>query len=212
MVRDRTQMLAAISHDLRTPITRMKLRAQFVGDEEAKQKLITDLEEMELMVNETLSFAREDSTSEEKTRLDLVSLLKSICDEMHDMGHQVSFECAVHRIPFWGRRSALKRALTNLINNAIRYADNVTVSVQYQYHRAVITVEDDGPGIAENELEQVFEPFYRGEHSRSRDTGGVGLGLAVTHDIIKAHHGEVYLQNRPEGGLCATVELSTSAS
>lgn len=210
LIRDRTQMLAAISHDLRTPITRMKLRAQFIDHPETKQSLIIDLEEMETMINETLFFAREDAMNEERIHLDLVSLLDSICNSMADMGHEVVFKSKQHRIPFLGRPTALKRAFTNVINNAVRYAKNVRVHIQEQHKTIVIKVEDRGPGINEKELKHVFEPFYRGEHSRSRDTGGVGLGLAVTRDIIRAHEGKIYLRNRHPHGLCATIELVTS--
>ena len=185
----------------------MKLRAQFVEDSTEKNELTADLDEMEAMINETLSFAREDSMNETKVNLDLVSLLSSICTNSSDMGGSVTFECKRRRVAVIARPVALKRALTNLVNNANRYANNVVVSLQIRYHSVIIKVEDDGPGIAEKELEQVFEPFYRGEHSRSRDTGGTGLGLAVTRDIIRDHNGKIYLRNRLKGGLCATVEL-----
>lgn len=207
LIRDRTQMLAAISHDLRTPITRLKLRTQFIGEEATKAELLGDLAEMEAMINETLSFARDDASRECKFNLDLVSLIKSISDAMDDMGHCIVFQTKQHRIPFFGRKTAIKRAFTNLINNATRYAKNVAVSIYKRHQSVVIEIADDGPGIPEAELEKVFAPFYRGEQSRSRDTGGVGLGLAVTRDIIKAHRGEVYLCNRQHGGLCATIVL-----
>ncbi len=207
LVRNRTQMLAAISHDLRTPITRMKLRAQFVEESAAKNELIADLDEMGAMINEILFFAREDAADEAKHPLDLVSLARSVCESIADMGHHINFQCKYHRLKMLGRPLSLKRALTNLLNNATRYAKNVTVHVSRSHHRLIVAVEDDGPGIAEKELSRVFEPFYRGERSRSRDTGGVGLGLAVTKDIIKDHNGSVYLKNRAEGGLSAVVEL-----
>jgi len=207
LIRDRTQMLAAISHDLRTPITRLKLRAQFVDDKTTKQELIGDLDEMESMVTETLSFARDDAGDESKASFDLVSLINSLCDAMNDLGHCIKFQSKQHRIPYFGRKTAVKRAFSNLLNNATRYAKNVSVSMYKRHQSVVVKVEDDGPGISEDELEQVFEPFYRAEQSRSRDTGGVGLGLAVTRDITKAHRGKVYLRNRKQGGLCATVVL-----
>ncbi|WP_264769927.1 ATP-binding protein [Coxiella burnetii] len=207
LIRNRTQMLAAISHDLRTPITRMKLRAQFLDDSTTRNALVKDLNEMEVMINETLSFARDDFADNAKVNLDLVSLVCSLVESMQDMGYNIQFHSHPQRIKILGRASALKRAFTNLLNNAIRYAKNVNVRIQWRQNRVKVLIEDDGPGIAEKELEQVFEPFYRGEHSRSRDTGGVGLGLAVTRDIISDHNGKVILTNRPNGGLCATVEL-----
>lgn len=207
LIRDRTQILAAISHDLRTPITRMRIRTQFVSEQHLQDSLTHDLEEMEQMINETLSFARADANTESKVQIDLVSLLQTICEDMQDMGHDVSFFCSSNRIPFFGRSLALKRAFTNLINNAVRYGKKVQVSLTSRAGHCFIRIEDDGPGIPEEEFAQVFSPFYRGEHSRSRDTGGVGLGLAVTKDIIQAHHGEIRLYNKKPHGLRVSVRL-----
>ncbi|OGT41823.1 MAG: hypothetical protein A3F13_07770 [Gammaproteobacteria bacterium RIFCSPHIGHO2_12_FULL_40_19] len=207
LVHNRTQLLASISHDLRTPIARAQLRAQFIEDSEYKTQLLNDLSEMEHMISETLSFAREDSRREEMKNIDLVSLLLSICDDACDMGHNVVFHANAQRIAFVGRPIALKRALTNLINNAIRYAGNAVVTIEGQAKSILITVEDNGPGILEPELEKVFEPFYRSEQSRSRDTGGVGLGLSVTRDIIFAHHGKIKLSNKKPNGLLVTIKL-----
>jgi signal transduction histidine kinase len=207
LIRDRTQMLAAISHDLRTPITRIKLRAQFITDEEIYAKLINDLDEMESMIAQTLSFAREDAVKEQETTLDLVALLFSICGEMLDMQHDVTFNCTVHQIIVKGRRLGLKRAFTNLINNGIRYGNRVDIHISAQNKKALILFEDEGPGIPKEELANVFAPFYRSDTSRSRDTGGVGLGLAVTRDIVRTHHGTITLKNRPEGGLQVSIAL-----
>ncbi len=208
LIRDRTQMLAAISHDLRTPITRMKIRSQFLDDQSTRDSFIHDIDEMEQMIAETMSFARDDSSTENKSKIDLVSLLQAICEDMQDMGHNVVFISSnLHRAPFFGKRLALKRAFTNLIGNAVRYAKTVEVKISQRAKYFVIKVEDDGPGIPEGELEQVFAPFYRSEQSRSRDTGGVGLGLAVTLGIIKAHQGKITLKNRKHRGLQVTVEL-----
>lgn len=210
LIRDRTQMLAAISHDLRTPITRIKLRLQFMHDATLAESLLNDLNEMEKMINETLSFAREDSSAENKVKTDLVSLLKSICDDAEDMGHAVQFHTQLHRAPFFGRSLALKRAFTNLINNAVRFAQHVNVMIYKKHKSIIVRITDDGPGIPKKDLQKVFEPFYRGEYSRSRNTGGVGLGLAVTRDIITAHNGKITLQNIRQGGLMVLVELSAS--
>lgn len=208
LIKDRTQMLAAISHDLRTPITRMKLRAQFIGDEKLGEDYMHDLDEMEGMIQETLSFARDDAAKENKKPLDLVSLIHSICIDARELGHNVSFHSRQNRIPFTGRSMALKRAFTNLIYNAIRYAKSVSVMIFTRHQSIVIRIDDNGPGIPEEELEQVFTAFYRGEQSRSRDTGGVGLGLAVTRDIITAHNGKITLSNRKPHGLRAVIEFN----
>lgn len=212
LIRDRTQMLAAISHDLRTPITRMKLRAQFIEDEKLGNDYMHDLDEMEHMIKDTLSFARDDAAKENRKTLDLVSLLHSICADASEVGHKVTFHHRQNRIPFLGRTIALKRAFTNLIYNAIRYANRVNVTIFIRHHSIVIHIDDDGPGIPEDELEQVFTAFYRGEQSRSRDTGGVGLGLAVTRDIIEAHHGKITLMNRRPHGLRAVVEFEAASN
>lgn len=210
LIKDRTQMLAAISHDLRTPITRMKLRAQFVSDEKLGEGYMHDLDEMEEMIRETLSFARDDAAKENKKLLDLVSLLHSICIDAREIGHNVSFHSRQNRIPFSGRSIALKRAFTNLIYNAISYAESVSVMVFARHQSIIVRIDDNGPGIPEEELEHVFTAFYRGEQSRSRDTGGVGLGLAVTRDIIESHHGKITLSNRRPHGLRAIIELDVS--
>ncbi len=212
LIRDRTQMLAAISHDLRTPITRMKLRTQFIDDEKLGKEYLHDLDEMETMIRETLSFARDDAGKEHKKPLDLVSLLHSICMDAHDRGHNVNFYSRQNRIPFLGRPIALKRAFTNLIYNAIRYAQSVSAMIFARHRSVIIRIDDNGPGIPEGELEQVFTAFYRAEQSRSRDTGGVGLGLAVTRDIIEAHGGKITLSNRRPHGLRVIIELEMLSS
>jgi signal transduction histidine kinase len=209
LIRDRTQMLAAISHDLRTPITRMKLRSQLIDDNNMQLNLANDLDEMEKMVNDTLAFAREDSTHEKKISVDLASLLSTITDEMQDMGTAVSFSSRLNRAPIKGRPLALKRAFTNIINNGIRSGQKVEVSLSSRRNNGfLVMIDDHGPGIAEEDIERVFEPFYRAESSRSRDTGGVGLGLAVTRDILLAHRARIILRNRKPHGLRVMIEFS----
>ncbi len=207
LIRDRTQMLAAISHDLRTPITRLKLRAQFIDDQAEKNKIIADLNEMEAMVKETLAFAREDSRGEMMVKMDISSLLDSLCSDFADMGHDVNCVGNEERISILGRPIALKRAFNNIIDNAIKYAGAAEVTLQAKKGDVAIIIEDQGPGIPQNELARVFSPFYRGEKSRSRDTGGTGLGLTVTQDIILAHKGTIELTRRKGGGLRVIVEL-----
>ncbi len=206
MISDRTQMLAAISHDLRTPITRLRLRAEFVDDAEQRAKMLGDLEQMEAMIAATLAFAREDSTDEPRKILDLAVLVQSACDEAVDVGRDAVYT-GTARASYSGRPLALKRVLANLIDNAVTYGGRARVALEVAPERFVITVEDDGPGIPDSELERVFEPFYRVEASRSRDTGGTGLGLAVVRSIVRGHGGNVVLANRAEGGLRATIIL-----
>lgn len=205
-IEDRTRMLAAISHDLRTPITRMRLRAEFVEDDEQRRKMLDDLAEMEAMIAATLSFAREDAAGEARVPLDLADLLQSLCDAAVDAGHQAAYE-GERRFPFTGGPTALKRAFSNLIDNAIKYGTTARVTLEPRSSEVVVNVEDDGPGIPEGEREKVFTAFYRIEGSRSRETGGVGLGLSVVRTIVRAHGGEVTLETAEAGGLRAVVTL-----
>ena len=205
-IEDRTQMLAAISHDLRTPITRMRLRAEFVEDEEQRDKMLKDLDEMEAMIAATLSFARDDATREERVQIDLADLLQSLCDEAADGGGSADYT-GPRRLVMFGAPMALKRAFSNLIGNALKYGHAAHVTLEDGEGEVVISIADEGPGIPENQLDKVFAAFYRVESSRSRETGGVGLGLAVVRSILRGHGGDIELANRPEGGLKATVTL-----
>jgi signal transduction histidine kinase len=210
-VRDRTQMLAAISHDLRTPITRLRLRAEFMEDGEQKDRMLSDLDEIQAMIAATLDFARDDFAGEPRRALDLAVLLRDICDEFRDVGADVTWEGPAHATQV-GAPAALKRAFSNLIGNAVNYGGGGAVRLTVEQDFCRILVEDRGPGLAEADLERVFEPFVRAEGSRSRETGGVGLGLAITRSIVRGHGGDVTLANRPEGGLRATVALPAAAN
>ena len=205
-VDDRTQMLGAIAHDLGTPITRLRLRAEFVEDDELREKMLRDLDDMEQMVASTLSFIREDAASEPKETVDLGSLLARVCDDIKDTGAAVELA----EIPRWVllecRPVALRRALGNLIENAVKYGGTARVSLELEPERVVIFIDDEGPGIPEERQEDVFQPFQRLEDSRNRETGGTGLGLAVARTIVRAHGGDIRLHNRPGGGL--RVELA----
>lgn len=207
LIRDRTQMLAAISHDLRTPLTRLKLRAQFITDEEQHQKIIDDLDEMENMINESLAFFRDGQQVLRKTTIDLASLLSSLCIDYQETNRNVRYAGPHHNISFEGNSLALKRAFSNIIDNAVKFGSLAKVTLIVEEQNYKITVVDNGPGISEQEIEKVFMPFYRGEQSRSRATGGIGLGLAVARNIIVAHDGEISLQLPEEGGLCVTITL-----
>ena len=211
-VGDRTQMLAAIGHDLRTPITRLRLRAEFLEDDEQRRKMLADLDEMEAMVNATLAFARDDSATEPSVALDLAALCRTVLDEAADARPELPAEAISYQGPdrqrIRGRPIALKRALANLIANALNYAGTAHVVMDAPSHGILtLRVEDDGLGIPEDSLEAVFQPFRRLEVSRNRETGGTGLGLPIARNILRAHGGDVVLRNRPEGGLAAVVTL-----
>jgi signal transduction histidine kinase len=206
---DRTHMLAAISHDLRTPITRMRLRAEFVEEEETREKMLSDLAEMEAMVASALEFARDANSQEAAAELDLAALLMNLSAECRETGGIAEFHGPTSA-PFTGRALLLKRGIGNLIENAVKYGKAARVHLASSPEGYEIRIEDDGPGIPEAELEAAFAPFYRLDPSRSRETGGMGLGLAVARNAIRAHGGDVILQNHPEGGLCAMVNLPSS--
>ncbi len=206
LIDDRTRMLAAISHDLRTPITRLRLRADFIEDEEQSAKALRDLDEMETMISSLLSFAREDANEEPREIVDLVTLLQSVCDDMKDIGSAVTFE-GEGRLPYSCSRLALRRAFTNLLENAVRYGGCARLTFSKSDDCAVVQIDDDGPGIPETEKEKAFDPFYRIEKSRNRETGGTGVGLYVARTIIRGHGGDIRLRNRCEGGLRAEIEL-----
>jgi len=211
-VQDRTELLTAIGHDLRTPITRLKLRAEFVEDDEQRRKMLADLEELEQMVAATLAFGRDARTGEPVVPLDLPELLRTVLDEAADarpeMTETLGYEGPAHLI-LRARPLGLKRAFANLVSNAVMYggAARVRLVAAGADRMVTIEIEDDGPGIPPEQLDLVFEPFHRGEPSRNRETGGVGLGLPIARNILRAHGGDVTLANRPGGGVRATVRL-----
>jgi len=202
MIEDRTQMIAAISHDLRTPITRLRLRAEFVEDPEEQQKMLTDLDQMEAIVRSTLIFAREDSDTEPTAPVDLRALLHEVA-EHHPLARLVAGESCVLRV----RPVALRRCFSNLVENAIRYGNSAEITIRDLLDAIEVTIDDTGPGIAEDRLKDVFRPFVRLEESRNRDSGGAGLGLAIARSVVLAHGGSITLGNRKEGGLRALVRL-----
>ncbi len=206
LIRSRTQMLAAISHDLRTPITRLRLRAEFVENDDQRSKMLADLAQMEAMISATLAFARLDSGNEKPKALNLAGLVEVACDDAAELGHNVTYADS-DRAEIDGRPVALRRAFDNLIDNAVKYGGGARVALETTNDAHVITIDDSGPGIPETEIEHVFDPFHRVETSRNPDTGGVGLGLAIVRSIIEGHGGSVTLKNRPGGGLRATVTL-----
>ena len=205
-VTERTHMLAALSHDLRSPLTAMRLRIEMLDETEDSVRLKALVEEMQAMVEETLEFARSVAKTEPVASVDLVALLG---DLVADVGGDRATVAPSPPVPATIRPHALNRALRNLIDNAVRYGGVADVTVAQEPGCAVITVADKGPGLPEDQLEAVFEPFVRLESSRNRDTGGAGLGLAITRTIIQAHGGTVQLRNRSGGGLSAIVRLPT---
>ncbi|MBT5048169.1 MAG: HAMP domain-containing protein [Rhodospirillaceae bacterium] len=205
-VENRTRMLAAISHDLRTPITRLRLRAELAEDGEDRAKILTTLDEMEAMIASTMSFARDDADTEPARIVDLTALLESISDDFTDMGKNVELT-AQAGILYECRPNAIKRALTNLIENAVNYGGNARIRLDTEGTGLVIIIDDDGPGIPPDRLDRVFDPFFRLEESRSAATGGIGLGLSVVQTIINAHGGEISIINRQDCGLRAVVKL-----
>ncbi len=205
-VRDRTQMLAAISHDLRTPITSIRLRAEFIEDAELRDKIIATLAEMQRMTEATLAFAREDVTAEPSRVVDIAALVDSVAADLADTGMDITCKPG-ERIDITGRPDALKRVFRNLIENAVRYGQRARVAVSTSGVDAIIAVEDDGPGVPEAARERVFQPFVRLEESRNQETGGIGLGLAISRTIVRAHGGDIVLDNAAGGGLRVTVSL-----
>ena len=206
-VEDRLRMLAAISHDLRGPITRLRLRMEQIDiDPGAQAKMLADLDEMAQMVDSSLAFARDEATGEVSQPVDLAALLETLCDDAVDAGRKAEFEWE-GRLVYHGRPLAMKRLFANLIDNALRYGGDVSVSASVDQERLQVFIDDTGPGIPESERENVFRPFFRLEKSRNKRTGGIGLGLATARSIARAHGGDVALDNRPQGGLRATVTL-----
>ena len=205
-ISDRSQMLAAVSHDLRTPITTLRLRAEYIEDSEMRERTLATLAEMEAILSAALGFARDEAADEAARSTDLAALLTSLVDDHADLGGNVDYK-GPDRSIFMCRPIALKRALNNLIDNALKYGESASVRLVEQDEGVEIVVDDNGPGIPEESLEEVFTPFFRLEASRNRETGGTGLGLAVARTIVHAHGGQLTLVNRSEGGLRAAVWL-----
>lgn len=204
-VKERAQVFAALGHDLRSPLTALRVRAEMVEDQETREHLITSIAEMQEMTEATLSFARGTATSEPVIETDLAALLTELIEELPDPA-SASVEAtgpAMCRV----RPGALRRALRNLIENAVRYGERARIRLSAEPGLTRIVIEDDGPGIPEADRTRVFDPFVRLEASRSRDTGGTGLGLAIARTIILAHGGEITLGAARGGGLAVTVTL-----
>ena len=206
-VEERVFMLAAITHDLQTPLTRLRLRLEKVQDEELKSKLIEDLSSTQKMIQEGLVFFRSINIAEPFKKIDLNSLLESICDDAKEAGHDVSYSSEITN-PMLGNIEALRRSITNIIDNAIKYGKFAHVSAKQINQKAVITITDGGKGIPEDQMEKVFEPFKRLENSRSRESGGTGLGLTIARIIALKHGGNIKLSNAKEQDLGLIVTLT----
>lgn len=206
LIDERTRALAAVSHDLRTPLTRLKLRVEDLGSPEIGQAMSTDIVELEQMIDATLSYLKGDGQEETPKSLDLTALLETLVDEATDLG-QVVHLSGPRQLIIRGRHLGLKRALSNLIQNAVKYGTKATITTEKTAAAVRVHIDDNGPGIPADKLSTVLEPFVRLETSRSRDTGGVGLGLTIAKASIEADGGQLSLANRSDGGLRATVTL-----
>ncbi|WP_374655412.1 sensor histidine kinase [Phenylobacterium sp.] len=204
-VEDRTAMVGAIAHDLRTPLTRLRFRIENVPDD-VRGKMAADIDQMEEMISAALTFVRDTSRPGERTPLELSSLLESVCDEMAETGADIEVERG-EKVVLVGDPLSLRRLLDNLLENAVKFGGRARARVYREGGNAIVEIEDDGPGIPTEDFERVFEPFYRREPSRSRQTGGIGLGLAVVRSVARAHGGDAVLINRQGGGLTARVQL-----
>ncbi len=204
-VDDRIRMLAAIGHDLRTPLTSLRLRAEFVEDPDTQRRMTETIDEIQAMTEAMVAFARGEASVEETRNVDLTALVESLCDNLSDMGQSVDYvetEPVIYRC----RPDALRRAIRNLIENAVRYGGSAKVSVSEQPNSVDIVIEDRGPGIPQNLREDVFSPFFRLEKSRNRETGGVGLGMSIARAIVRHHGGDIQLMDN-EPGLKAIIRL-----
>ena len=210
LITDRTQALAAVSHDLRTPITRLRLRAGFIADKDTQARILADLDEMNAMIEATLTYLKGTRETEDKRPTDLPSMISTLIDDLGDHGHPATWDGPAHAV-LTIRPMAIKRALANLLHNAIVHGQSahLTLSAEGPYWRIGIT--DSGPGIPEADLTRVMEPYQRLDNSRNHETGGVGLGLTIAAQAVAGEGGTMSLRNRPAGGLEAIVLLPRNA-
>ncbi|HUN98808.1 MAG TPA: ATP-binding protein [Bradyrhizobium sp.] len=212
LIDDRTKMLAAISHDLRTPITRMRLRSEFIDDESQRDRMSADLDQMRSMLDSVLSFLRNDRKLEALRLVDIATVLQLIADQFADMGHSVTYVGPEHAMAMV-RQDDIRRGITNLVENAVRFANNTTIRLAARQGHAVIDVDDDGPGISEAQKGKVIEPFVRGDDARNMDeASGFGLGLSIARAISLAHGGMLSLHDLAPHGLRARVQFPLNES
>lgn len=207
LIEGRTSMLAAISHDLRTELQLLRLRLEALEPADEREKLLDTVAGMENMLSATLTFARDEATAEPRRLTDIGALVGSIVDDVADAGLPIVLRTLSKPVVVECQPTALRRAIQNLIDNAIKYGKRADVSLRANVHSIDIDIDDEGPGIPEAEQQRVLQPFYRLETSRSRETGGIGLGLAIAASVAESHGGELQLSNRMGGGLRATLRL-----
>jgi len=202
-LKQRSEMLSGISHDLRTPLTRLKLQLAFFKDKEISKKMSNDIDDMENMLNEYLQFSS--SQINEKTEtFELDQLLKNIIDRYENDKILLSID---EKVSFEGRQNSIKRCITNILNNALSYGKNVNITLKKSLYNIIVLIDDDGPGIPNEEKENVLKPFYRGDRSRGQNKSGVGLGLSIAADIIRSHGGYIFLETSPLKGLRVKIYL-----
>jgi signal transduction histidine kinase len=207
LIEDRTRMLAAISHDLRTPITRMRLRAEFIEDEVHRRRMLSDLDQMRSMLESVLSFLRNDRKLEAMTLVDVASTLQLVTDQFVDMGHKINYEGPEHAMATV-RPEDLHRSITNLVENAVRFGAEAAIRLKVSLDTVTIEVADDGPGISDARKDVMLEPFVRGDDARNMDeAAGFGLGLSIARTIVLAHCGELSLNDRQPHGLIVRIQL-----
>ncbi len=208
LVTHNAKLLGAISHDLRTPITRIKLRADLINDASLSDKIIVDAEEIEKMISELLSYTQNAAYKEKKKPVNMNGLLLITCYEFMDAGHHIETQGLETNIPYLIAKNSLKRCFNNILSNAFKFSDKVIVTSKKIEEQIIITIEDNGPGIPESELENVMKPFYRTQAGKKASSTGAGLGLAIVAEVMHYHQGDIQLLNRPEGGLCVRLTFN----
>jgi len=213
LIDDRTRMLAAISHDLRTPITRLRLRSEFIEDEGNRRHMLRDLDQMRAMLEALLSFLRDDRRLEALTLTDIATTLQLIADQFADIGHLVTYQGPSHAMAM-ARPDDLHRAVTNLVENAVKFGGEAAITLVMSKSGAVIDVADDGPGISDAQKSAMLQPFVRGDDARNMDheAAGFGLGLSIARAIALAHGGELTLRDRQPQGLIVRITLPAADS
>jgi signal transduction histidine kinase len=205
-------MLVAIAHDLQTPLTRLRLRLEKVTDDDLRNRLLTDLSAIQVMVKEGLEFARSANNEEDPMqKTDLDSMIEAICNDATDAGQEVSLSGRIG-VPIMAQPSSLRRCISNLVDNAVKYGKFAHINIRRDASKVVLSIIDGGPGIPKDQMEEVFQPFNRLENSRSRDSGGTGLGLTIARNIAEKHRGTIKLRNIGDAdfGLEVTLELAIS--
>lgn len=208
LIDNQRMMLRAVGHDLRTPLTSLRLRAEAIPPEHDRDKIIATLEDMKTQTEEILRWAKDASGLEDVVPVDLTAMVSSIVDDYADMGRDVNYDLDAHETQIVRcRRVSIKRAISNLIDNALKYGSRAAVVLEWDDREVRIHIDDDGPGIPEDRIDDVTKPFVRLEASRGSETGGIGLGLSITQSIAENHGGKIHFANRPGGGLRASLIL-----